>query len=121
MRRILELDRDALAPAQARGAVDAIAGTLDAEIVAPAKLLLSELVTNSVRHGSGDRVRVLLDARRPGRLRCEIVDAGSGFVPTARDRPATDEGGWGLHLVESMAEAWGVYEGSTHVWFELST
>ena len=121
MRRTLELDRDALAPSRARTAVDAIADTLEPDLVQSAKLLISELVTNSVRHGRGDRVRVMLDARRPGRLRCEIVDAGSGFVPTARDKPTTEEGGWGLHLVESMADEWGVYEGSTHVWFELSS
>jgi hypothetical protein len=28
-------------------------------------------------------------------------------------------GGWGLHLVESLSERWGVHAGSTHVWFEL--
>jgi hypothetical protein len=50
----------------------------------------------------------------------EVVDQGSGFVPVARDRPATEAGGWGLHLVETLANRWGVHEGSTHVWFEIS-
>jgi hypothetical protein len=38
----------------------------------------------------------------------------------ARDKPATDAGGWGLHLVETLSRRWGVREGSTHVWFELA-
>ncbi len=30
-----------------------------------------------------------------------------------------EPGGWGLHLVEALTDRWGVYEGSTHVWFEI--
>jgi hypothetical protein len=48
-----------------------------------------------------------------------VIDQGVGFVPVARDRPATDVGGWGLHLVQTLSNRWGVYEGSTHVWFEI--
>ena len=40
-------------------------------------------------------------------------------LSVARDRPATDVGGWGLHLVQTLSERWGVHEGSTHVWFEI--
>jgi hypothetical protein len=58
-------------------------------------------------------------ARLP-ELRCEVVDEGHGFIPKARDKPATDVGGWGLHLVETLSRRWGVREGSTHVWFELA-
>jgi hypothetical protein len=42
-----------------------------------------------------------------------------GFVPVARNRPATEVGGWGLHLVQTLSNRWGVHEGSTHVWFEI--
>ena len=48
-----------------------------------------------------------------------MIDQGVGFVPVARDRPATDVGGWGLHLVQTLSNRWGVHEGSTHVWFEI--
>jgi hypothetical protein len=34
-------------------------------------------------------------------------------------RQMVDEGGWGLHMVETLSRRWGVREGSTHVWFEL--
>ena len=40
-------------------------------------------------------------------------------LSVARDRPATDVGGWGLHLVQTLSKRWGVHEGSTHVWFEI--
>jgi hypothetical protein len=41
------------------------------------------------------------------------------FVPEVRDRPKTEPGGWGLHLVEALTQRWGVFDGSTHVWFEI--
>lgn len=85
--------------------------------MADLRLLISELVTNSVRHGDGDSVVVLLDADVPGTLRCEVIDDGTGFVPRARQPDAI--GGRGLDLVEQLASSWGVREGSTHVWFEL--
>jgi hypothetical protein len=52
-------------------------------------------------------------------LRVEVVDEGGGFVPSAGDRPATDVGGWGLHLVHTLADRWGVATEASHVWFEI--
>jgi len=120
MIRAQDIPRDARAPAIARRMVDDIAGVLDPLSADQARLLLSEVVTNAVRHGEGETIRVLLDADDRGELRCEVTDEGHGFVPMARDKPSTDEGGWGLHLVETLARRWGVREGSTHVWFELA-
>jgi anti-sigma regulatory factor (Ser/Thr protein kinase) len=114
----LVLPRDEQAPAAARQAIDALEPDLDADTLSDARLLISELVTNSIRHGSGDAVVVLMDAQAPDVLRCEVIDDGSGFVPRARaDRVV---GGWGLELVERLSRSWGVREGSTHVWFELA-
>jgi anti-sigma regulatory factor (Ser/Thr protein kinase) len=118
MLRRLELARDARAPAVARQAVDDLRDEFDAGLVDDLRLLLSELVTNSVQHGGGDQVTVLIDPNPGGTVRCEVVDDGSGFVP--RGRAGRDVGGWGLDLVEQLADRWGVREGSTHVWFELS-
>jgi hypothetical protein len=42
----------------------------------------------------------------------QVIDQGTGFVPGARNRPATEVGGW-------LSNRWGVHEGSTHVWFEI--
>lgn len=91
--------------------------TLDPGTSGDAQLLVSELVTNSVTHGQGESVIVLVDDDGPDALHCEVIDQGNGFVP--RGRGNRDIGGWGLQLVEQIASRWGVRTGSTHVWFEL--
>lgn len=115
-----DIPRDTRAPAIARRMVDELDGTVvDPQCAEQARLLISEVVSNAVRHGDGESIRVLLDAAQGGELRCEVMDEGHGFVPKARDKPSMVEGGWGLHLVETLSRRWGVREGSTHVWFEL--
>jgi signal transduction histidine kinase len=113
----LDLPRDTSAPAQARRALGDLPDTFDQTTIDDARMLVSELVANSVQHGSGEQITVVLDGELPGVLRCEVIDDGEGFVPRGRgDRTV---GGWGLHLVEQVGSSWGVREGSTHVWFEL--
>src|SRR3954469_5833585 len=120
MIRTLDIARDDRAPLTARRALDDLAPDLNAGTLENARLLVTELVSNSVRHGQGDTVRVILDRRGADRLRCEVVDDGHGFLPIARVRQEDEIGGWGLHLVENLSRDWGVREGSTHVWFELA-
>ena len=118
MSTTLQLPRDEAAPARARAAVDGLGEAIDCVACSNAQLLVSELVTNAVLYGAGDTVRLFLSPDGRGGLRCEVVDEGSGFVPVAR--PAHRQtGGWGLQLVERIADRWGVSRGSTHVWFEL--
>jgi anti-sigma regulatory factor (Ser/Thr protein kinase) len=112
--------RDMHAPSSARRAVEQFAREqLDPALVPDVRLLVSELVTNSVKYGEEGEIVLQLRSDHDRHIRVEVVDQGSGFVPVARDRPATDVGGWGLHLVETLANRWGVHEGSTHVWFEI--
>ncbi|MER6274334.1 SpoIIE family protein phosphatase [Streptomyces sp900105755] len=67
------------------------------------ELLLSELVTNAIRHGRAPiGVRLLRDRT----LICEVSD-GSTTSPHLRYAASTDEGGRGLFLVAQMAERWG--------------
>jgi anti-sigma regulatory factor (Ser/Thr protein kinase) len=120
MIRTLDIPRDERAPTAARHVLDELAPELDEATVEDARLLLTELVTNSVLHGRGETIRVILDRRASDRLRCEVVDDGSGFLPIARPAGSDQVGGWGLHLVEQLSRDWGVREGSTHVWFELA-
>jgi anti-sigma regulatory factor (Ser/Thr protein kinase) len=114
--RTLIIERDARAPGKAR---EAVADFADPRLVTNAALLVSELMTNAVKYGTGP-IELRLQAPEPGTLRCEVADHGAGFTPVARARPRTDVGGWGLYLVEALASSWGVRDGSTHVWFELS-
>ncbi|MGW7574832.1 SpoIIE family protein phosphatase [Streptomyces sp. NPDC054765] len=68
-----------------------------------AELILSELVTNSIRYAAGPiRVRLIRDAS----LICEVSDRSS-TSPHLRQAATTDEGGRGLFLVAQLAERWG--------------
>lgn len=115
----VEIERDHQAPAMARRAVERFGEQLDPSILPDAKLLVSELITNSVKYGGEGSVELILRSDQPQHIHVEVVDQGIGFIPTARDRPMTEVGGWGLHLVEVLTQRWGVHEGSTHVWFEI--
>jgi anti-sigma regulatory factor (Ser/Thr protein kinase) len=115
----LELPRDQRALADARHALDHLRPSLDPQTIDGARLLISELVTNSIVHGAGETVTLIVDDDVPGTVRCEVIDQGDGFVPRGRQDRAI--GGWGLSLVDQLATTWGVREGSTHVWFELPT
>ncbi|MEX2406477.1 MAG: PAS domain S-box protein [Actinomycetota bacterium] len=109
------------AAASARRALDLIGQRLSRWALENAKLLVSELVTNAVRHGphrSGAEVR-LRATLRPDAVRVEVTDEGVGFVqPPASGLLAV--GGWGLVLVDRVADRWGIEDGGpTRVWFEL--
>jgi anti-sigma regulatory factor (Ser/Thr protein kinase) len=110
------------AAAEARAAVGALDGRADASVLDDVRLLLSELVTNAVRHsgaaaGANVGIRV---AVTHGRVRAEVSDPGRGFEPAPRDRPRLEAGGWGLHLVDRLADRWGVDRGEpVRVWFEI--
>jgi anti-sigma regulatory factor (Ser/Thr protein kinase) len=114
-----DIDRDRTAPAAARRAVEEFGDALDASVVPDVKLLVSELISNSVKYGRDGQVTLILRSEDPHHVHVEVVDQGVGFVPVARDRPKTEPGGWGLHMVEALTQRWGVREGSTHVWFEI--
>ncbi|WP_083976813.1 SpoIIE family protein phosphatase [Kitasatospora azatica] len=87
------------------------------ELVDTTELLVSELVTNALRHGRGEiRLRLLRDTT----VVCEVWDDGYA-QPRQRRAQETDEGGRGLQLVSLLAERWGSRR-TPHgkiVWFEL--
>lgn len=117
----IEIPRDPGAPRKARRAIERFASHVAPDRTTELSLLVSELVTNSVKYGAEGDVHLRLGSLHPDHVRVEVVDHGCGFAPAARDRPVTVPGGWGLHLVETLADRWGVQDGSARVWFELGT
>jgi anti-sigma regulatory factor (Ser/Thr protein kinase) len=111
------------APAVARRLV---AGWLDGRASSPliedACLLVSELVANSVIHAgqpAGAPLRIAAGMIDDDLVRLAVSDLGHG--PIRRRTPSIAEGGYGLHLVEMVAERWGTSrERGTEVWFELA-
>ena len=123
MRIDLCVPADVEAPATARRGVSALGRYADDPLMGDVLLLVSELVTNCVRHArlrAEDWIRVRV-ALKPAAVRLEVCDAGIGFTP-ARPRPrGPDEiGGRGLLLVDMIANRWGVEsDGCTRVWAEI--
>ena len=87
-----------------------------------ATLLVSELVTNSVRHARGtDVIMVDLHAGRTW-LRIEVQDTDRHW-PQPRIPDGFDESGFGFILIDALASSWGVREteAGKAVWAELDT
>jgi anti-sigma regulatory factor (Ser/Thr protein kinase) len=116
----LHLAPDRRAPALARGAVDRLVGQVSAPVLDDLRLVVSELVTNAIVHGPRrEPVTLRLSVTGPDRVAGEVADQGDGGAVEVRES-AGDGGGWGLRLLDRVSDRWGVHEGSTHVWFELS-
>ncbi len=106
--------------AEARTRVlDAVRPALDDGQVETVRLLVSELVTNAVRHGGRDEP-VEVHAHWNSEVRIEVIDHGAGFSPAPRAGGFDEPGGFGLYLVGRLADRWGVEtNASTRVWFVL--
>ena len=108
----------------ARRAIERLAPSLDEETLLNLRLLVSEIVTNAVRHvPASDAATIRLVVARTDRaVRVEVEDRGPGFAPAPRtDGPAGEQtSGWGLHILAKLASRWGVEsDGGARVWFEL--
>jgi anti-sigma regulatory factor (Ser/Thr protein kinase) len=115
----LELASDGSAPAHARTALAPLSGHVDEDVLERARLLTSEVVTNSVRHADGAEVRVEIWPAG-GSIAVVVSDDGSGFSPAAQPAAMAGGGGFGLPLVDTLAEAWGSgCDGEAWVWFEV--
>ena len=116
----LTLAPDLQSVAHARAAVLDALPELDSDREDTVRLLISELVTNALRHSDcGQPVEV--HASWNSKVRVEVVDHGRGFTPGPRTQPLEEPGGFGLLLVGSLADRWGVEtEDCTTVWFELN-
>jgi anti-sigma regulatory factor (Ser/Thr protein kinase) len=109
------------APTLAREWVSHVLGDISPAHTDEVRLLVSELVTNCVRHadlGPQDSILVSLEVSE-GRVKVEVADPGVGFRPLASPAPHAG-GGYGLLLLDRVADRWGVRsDGVTAVWFEV--
>ncbi|UUN25270.1 SpoIIE family protein phosphatase [Streptomyces sp. FIT100] len=115
------LERDPSAAHAARDATERQLGRwgVDEEATFAANLIVSELVTNALRYGTGLlRLRLIMGRTT---LTCEVHD-GSAAAPRLRHAKTLDEGGRGLFLVSQIAENWGTryVRNGKLVWTELA-
>jgi anti-sigma regulatory factor (Ser/Thr protein kinase) len=108
------------AAAEARRAIAKLRVDLDPPLMETLRLLVTELVTNSVRHTDSDSLMLRVAIGRSAVL-TEVADDGPSFDPGSVERAGEGDCGWGLFLVRRLAHSWGVTTegGSKRVWFEL--
>jgi anti-sigma regulatory factor (Ser/Thr protein kinase) len=104
---------------QARHVVDRLAGAIPPTLLDNLRLLVSEVVTNSVRHGGTGPIELRISLTADA-VRVEVEDRGPGFEPDLDVGDDARDSGWGLFLVDLLAARWGVTANrTTTVWLEL--
>jgi serine/threonine-protein kinase RsbW len=121
----VRLPLDAQAPGAARiVAARYLRDRVSAPVLDSALLLLSELVTNSVRHShapTAEGVMVRLQVMR-AMLRLEVEDGGHDGAIAARAPDRQSGGGFGLNIVQTLSDRWGIERSAhtgTRVWAQL--
>ena len=119
----IELPRALESAATARQAVGELSHHLPEEVLGDVRLLVSELVTNALRHAGpseDERIELAVGVTEIA-VRVEVTDHGRGFDPRSVPSDPERAEGWGLYLVATLSDRWGVdsAEGATRVWFEL--
>jgi anti-sigma regulatory factor (Ser/Thr protein kinase) len=110
----LQVESNVRAPGLSRSRLASMKGTLEPHYE-DVLLLVSELVSNSVRHSRSEDIDIRVSAFN-GRIRIEVSDDGPGFT---EESPRGD--GLGLTIVEKISDRWGLVSGDRFtVWAELS-
>src|SRR3954454_13310342 len=114
------------AAAEARHAIAELRADLDPPLMETLRLLVTELVTNSVRHTDCDSLTLRVAVGKAAVL-TEVADDAPGFdagaaLEAEQAETRGPDTGWGLFLVQRLARDWGVKEDgrSKRVWFELA-
>lgn len=105
---------------RARHALDGFVGQLGPDVHYDSVLLISELVTNSVKHSKASNVLIeLVACVTPSTIRVEVSDDGEEFEPPPIAHNDA-ESGRGLEVVQALADRWGMpTRQGTAVWFEI--
>jgi anti-sigma regulatory factor (Ser/Thr protein kinase) len=112
------------ASAAARRSLDGLEGQLREPLLDDLRLLVTELVTNSIRHaGVGPAGEITIRVRvSTASVLVEVLDGGPGFDADRYAEPQLGvDGGWGLFLVDTIADRWGAGRqgAATCVWLEI--
>jgi len=118
----VQIAGDNEAAARARAELSRLHSMLDDPVLENVRLLVTELVTNSVRHAKASDIELLVVVSRT-RVHVEVANPGGGFEPRPSG-PEDSDTGWGLFLVDRLSDEWGVTQGNgadyQRVWFELA-
>jgi anti-sigma regulatory factor (Ser/Thr protein kinase) len=114
----ITLDPQPESVARARQVTAQVIDGLDEQTLEDVRLIVSELVTNAVKHGPDGQVTMRL-SRDGATIRGEVEDEGASPIGLRRRVRHGPDGGLGLHLVDTLSDRWGVEAGSARVWFEL--
>jgi anti-sigma regulatory factor (Ser/Thr protein kinase) len=113
----LTSDADSIADAR-RYVREALADRAHPRVLSEVELVVSELVTNAVCHGPGGAIYLRL-TEHDGVIAGEVEDQGDGAIEIRDQDLHAVDGGLGLPIVDRLTTDWGVYPGSTHVWFRF--
>jgi anti-sigma regulatory factor (Ser/Thr protein kinase) len=121
-RAVINLPHDASASALARRFIEENQDHIRPEVLADAELLVSEIVTNALRHGRPD-ITLALHVDWP-RIGVVVTDGGHTSLRRPQEFPDADRpDGRGLLIVDAVASSWGIENGTedhgTTVWFEV--
>ena len=109
-------------PEARRLACEVAAAYLEPSQLRSFELVVTEVVSNAVKHGGdiGEPVRLAITPEN-GYMCVQVTDSGHGLVPRPGALEAEDDGGFGLFIVEQLTRRWGVTRENkrTRVWFEL--
>jgi anti-sigma regulatory factor (Ser/Thr protein kinase) len=116
----LAAEPEAVAEAR-RWAVGIADGLVQGDVQGDLRLIMSEVVTNALRHGAPGKTIDLAITPKDEFLCVQVTDEGSGFVPSPGAMASEPGGGFGLYLVEKLTRRWGMTRENmrTRVWFEF--
>jgi len=118
--RLLPAVPDSVGQAR-RDVAELVSPPLDGRALDDLLLAVSEAVANAIQHGSADET-IRLSVESVGKqFRVLVSDSSPSFAQAPGQPSPEHNGGWGLFLIETVANRWGLErdEDQTHVWFEI--
>jgi anti-sigma regulatory factor (Ser/Thr protein kinase) len=107
------------ASAEARQGLAVFGESLPAEVFSDLRVIVTELVTNGVKYGPGQAIRVAVTLDGTGLVSGDVDDGGTGGVSISPS-PDPAGGGLGLLIVDALTSSWGVVPDSSQVWFKIA-